>query len=84
MKKKFNISDLPTEIPIFPLSNAIFSQNLLPLNIFEPRYKQMTEHAIEGDNLIGMVQSNLKRFRWKARSVFCWVRWLHRIPFLDA
>ncbi len=62
MKKKFSISELPTEIPIFPLSNAIFfPKTLLPLNIFEPRYKQMTEHAIEGDNLIGMVQSNLKK-----------------------
>ena len=61
MKKKFNISDLPTEIPIFPLSNAIFfPRTLLPLNIFEPRYKQMTEHALEKDNLIGMIQSNQK------------------------
>ena len=62
MKKKFNISELPTEIPVFPLSNAIFfPKTLLPLNIFEPRYKQMTEHAIDSDNLIGMVQSNQKK-----------------------
>ena len=59
MKKKFEESDLPSEIPIFPLSNAIFfPKTLLPLNIFEPRYKQMTEHAVEGNKLIGMVQSN--------------------------
>tara|TARA_B100000963_G_scaffold346074_1_gene350885 strand:- start:4022 stop:4675 length:654 start_codon:yes stop_codon:yes gene_type:complete len=59
MKKKFNQTDLPTELPIFPLSNAIFfPKTLLPLNIFEPRYKQMTEHAVEGNKLIGMVQSN--------------------------
>ncbi len=62
MKKKFNKSDLPSEIPIFPLSNAIFfPKTLLPLNIFEPRYKQMTEHAVTGNNLIGMVQSNQKK-----------------------
>ena len=59
MKKKFEKSDLPSELPIFPLSNAIFfPKTLLPLNIFEPRYKQMTEHAVEGNKLIGMVQSN--------------------------
>ena len=59
MKKKFNKSDLPRELPIFPLSNAIFfPKTLLPLNIFEPRYKQMTEHAVSGNRLIGMVQSN--------------------------
>ena len=61
MKKKFNKTDLPDELPVFPLSNAIFfPKTLLPLNIFEPRYKQMTEHAVNGDKLIGMVQSNQK------------------------
>ena len=61
MKKKFNKTDLPHELPVFPLSNAIFfPKTLLPLNIFEPRYKQMTEHAVDGDKLIGMVQSNQK------------------------
>ena len=61
MKKKFYKTDLPHELPIFPLSNAIFfPKTLLPLNIFEPRYKQMTEHAVVGNKLIGMVQSNQK------------------------
>jgi len=61
MKKKFEKKDLPLEIPIFPLSNAIFfPKTLLPLNIFEPRYKQMTEHALNGDNFIGMIQSTEK------------------------
>tara|TARA_A100001015_G_C14833766_1_gene649647 strand:+ start:150 stop:803 length:654 start_codon:yes stop_codon:yes gene_type:complete len=59
MSKKFNQNDLPNELPVFPLSNAIFfPKTLLPLNIFEPRYKQMTEHAVDGNKLIGMVQSN--------------------------
>ena len=59
MKKKFNKTDLPSELPVFPLSNAIFfPKTLLPLNIFEPRYKQMTEHAVDGNKLIGMIQSN--------------------------
>ena len=61
MNKKFNQADLPHELPVFPLSNAIFfPKTLLPLNIFEPRYKQMTEHAVDGNKLIGMVQSNQK------------------------
>ena len=59
MKKRFTRTDLPEEIPVFPLSNAIFfPKTLLPLNIFEPRYKQMTEHAVKGNKLIGMVQAN--------------------------
>ena len=61
MKKKYSKAELPKELPVFPLSNAIFfPKTLLPLNIFEPRYKQMTEHALEKDNLIGMIQSNQK------------------------
>ena len=61
MKKKYSKAELPKELPVFPLSNAIFfPKTLLPLNIFEPRYKQMTEHAVDGNKLIGMVQSNQK------------------------
>jgi len=50
--------DFPKEIAIFPLSNAIFFPNtVLPLNIFEPRYKKMTEDALSNNKLIGMVQT---------------------------
>jgi len=49
---------LPVEISVFPLSNAIFFPNtILPLNIFESRYKKMTEDALSNDKLIGMVQT---------------------------
>ena len=61
MKKKYSKAELPKELPVFPLSNAIFfPKTLLPLNIFEPRYKQMTEHAMEKDKFIGMIQTNPK------------------------
>ena len=50
--------NLPKEIAIFPLSNAIFFPNtVLPLNIFEPRYKKMTEDALSNNKLIGIVQT---------------------------
>jgi len=43
-------------IPLFPLSNVVlFPGCLAPLHIFEPRYRQMTEAALEADRLIGMV-----------------------------
>ena len=45
------------EIPIFPLSNCILLPNgTLTLNIFEPRYLNMTEDAISNNRLIGMIQ----------------------------
>jgi Lon protease-like protein len=43
-------------IPIFPLPTVVLFPKLrVPLHIFEPRYRQMTEQALRGDNQIGMV-----------------------------
>jgi Lon protease-like protein len=47
---------LPFVVPIFPLPNVVLFPNVfLPLHIFEPRYRQMTEDALAGDRIIGMV-----------------------------
>lgn len=49
--------DLPRVIPIFPLAGVLLlPQGKLPLNIFEPRYCQMTEDAMASHRMIGMVQ----------------------------
>ena len=51
------MSELPEIIPIFPLYGTILLPNtILPLHIFEPRYQQMIEFAMEHDQAIGMVQ----------------------------
>ncbi|MBT5469564.1 MAG: LON peptidase substrate-binding domain-containing protein [Nitrospina sp.] len=43
-------------IPIFPLPTTVFYPGTpLPLHIFEPRYRQMTADALEGERKIGMV-----------------------------
>lgn len=50
-------SDLPVEIPIFPLAGAVVLPGVqLPLNIFEPRYLNMVTDALASDHLIGMIQ----------------------------
>ena len=47
---------LPSEIPIFPLPNVVlFPSALLPLHIFEPRYRAMVADALESERLIGLV-----------------------------
>ncbi len=49
--------ELPRIIPIFPLFGALLlPQGKLPLNIFEPRYLQMTQDAIAAERVIGMIQ----------------------------
>ena len=54
---KQNIN-LPNTIPIFPLQGVVmFPNTYLPLNIFEPRYLKMIDHAISNEHrLIGMIQ----------------------------
>ena len=50
--------ELPEEIPIFPLGGALLLPGCrLPLNIFEPRYLNMTAAALAApQRLIGMIQ----------------------------
>jgi Lon protease-like protein len=53
-----NKKEIPQEISIFPLANAVFFPNtILPLNIFEPRYKKMIEDALSSNEMIGMIQT---------------------------
>ncbi len=55
MTKK--VEKLPSQIPIFPLSNFIlFPETTTPLNIFEPRYIQMVDDAMKSHRIIGMIQ----------------------------
>lgn len=42
---------------LFPLPNFVmFPYAVVPLHIFEPRYREMTEDALAGDRLLAMVQ----------------------------
>jgi Lon protease-like protein len=56
---------LPPTIPIFPLPGVVlFPSVFLPLHIFEPRYRQMVDDALNGDRIIGMV---LLRPGWEGK-----------------
>jgi len=49
--------DFPEIVRLFPLPNVVlFPHVLLPLHIFEPRYLEMVEDALEGDRLIAIAQ----------------------------
>lgn len=48
--------DWPRVIPLFPLPNVVlFPGPLLPLHIFEMRYREMLHDVQAGDGIIGMV-----------------------------
>jgi ATP-dependent Lon protease len=46
---------LPSEVPVMTLPNAtLFPQALLPLYIFEPRYRRMLADALESDRVFSV------------------------------
>ncbi|MBK8084560.1 MAG: LON peptidase substrate-binding domain-containing protein [Devosia sp.] len=57
LKRPSSPADLPASIPVFPLTGALLLPYARrPLNIFEPRYLEMVDHALRGDRLIGLIQ----------------------------
>ena len=42
-------------LPLFPLPLVLFPGAPLPLHVFEPRYRQMVAHCLEGDRRFGLV-----------------------------
>ncbi len=46
-----------SSLPIFPLPNCVLLPGgLLPLHVFEPRYRELTKHCLEGHQLMGVAR----------------------------
>jgi Lon protease-like protein len=43
------------ELPMFPLGTVLFPHGVLPLHVFEPRYRTMTERCLADDATFGVV-----------------------------
>ena len=57
MDDDYDLSDFGNVSRLFPLPGVVlFPHAVLPLHIFEPRYRQMTEDALASDRLITIVQ----------------------------
>ncbi len=55
---------LPSEIPVMTLPNAIlFPQAMLPLYIFEPRYRQMLSDALDSHRMFSVAMQKPGRTR---------------------
>lgn len=51
----FDAEEFSGRLPLFPLPDVVlFPHALLPLHVFESRYRTMTAEALEGERLIGM------------------------------
>ena len=53
---------LPEILPVFPLTGVlVFPGMILPLHIFEPRYRNLVEDALNADAVFGMIQPFVPR-----------------------
>ncbi|MDQ6861553.1 MAG: LON peptidase substrate-binding domain-containing protein [Verrucomicrobiota bacterium] len=62
---------LPETVPVMPLPGALlFPHALLPLYIFEPRYRAMLDHALAGDRMFCVALVKPQRPEWRAPNDF--------------
>ena len=62
---------LPDQVPVMPLPGALlFPHALLPLHIFEPRYREMLEHALREHRMFSVALLKPQRTDWKSPDDF--------------
>src|SRR5437870_4334960 len=62
---------LPAQVPVMPLPGAVlFPHALLPLYIFEPRYREMLEHALQRDRMFSVTLIKPSCLEWHAPEDF--------------
>ena len=63
--------ELPEEVPVMPLPGAVLFPNaLLPLYIFEPRYREMLEHALQRERMFSVALIKPSCPEWQAPEDF--------------
>jgi len=63
--------ELPDEVPVMPLPGAVLFPNaLLPLHIFEPRYREMLEQALKRDRMLSVALIKPSCPEWHAAEDF--------------
>jgi Lon protease-like protein len=62
---------LPEQVPVMPLPGALlFPHALLPLYIFEPRYREMLEHALNHHRMFCVALIKPEQTEWQSPSDF--------------
>jgi Lon protease-like protein len=62
---------LPEHVPVMPLPGAVlFPHALLPLYIFEPRYRAMLEYALNHHRMFAVATLKPPRIQWDSSSDF--------------
>jgi len=56
-----DITPITQVIPIFPLAHVQFPGALIPLHIFEPRYRKLLKDVMDGDKTFGIIYRDEER-----------------------
>ena len=64
--------ELPAAVPVMPLPGVLLFPNaLLPLHIFEPRFRQMLARALDDDRMLCVALIKPEREQWRTSADFC-------------
>src|SRR4051795_4940936 len=62
---------LPNHVPVMPLPGALlFPHALLPLYVFEPRYREMLDHALNHHRIFSVALVKPDRAEWESPADF--------------
>ncbi len=62
---------LPATVPVMPLTGVLLFPNaLLPLHIFEPRFREMLVHALDDDRMLCVALVRPERSQWRTSDDF--------------
>ncbi len=63
--------ELPATVPVMPLTGVLLFPNaLLPLHIFEPRFRDMLERALHNDRMLCVALVRPERSQWRTSADF--------------
>ena len=63
--------ELPNAVPVMPLPGVLLFPNaLLPLHIFEPRFREMLAHALDDDRMLCVALVRPERPEWRTSADF--------------
>ena len=63
--------ELPAAVPVMPLPGVLLFPNaLLPLHIFEPRFRAMLDYALNADRMLCVALVRPERHHWRTSADF--------------
>ncbi len=63
--------ELPATVPVMPLTGVLLFPNaLLPLHIFEPRFRHMLDQALQDDRMLCVALVRPERSQWRTSADF--------------